>query len=38
VCADKEWVNGLSYPVDESYHPNRAGQRAYATIVDRLLS
>ncbi len=25
VCADAEWLNGLSYPVVESYHPNKAG-------------
>lgn len=25
VCDDVEWVNGLSDPVRESYHPNRAG-------------
>jgi lysophospholipase L1-like esterase len=27
VCDDAEWVNGLSYPIAESYHPNTAGQR-----------
>lgn len=25
VCDDPEWVNGLAYPVNESYHPNRPG-------------
>ncbi len=25
VCAPQEWLNGLSHPVTESYHPNRAG-------------
>ncbi|WP_435771584.1 SGNH/GDSL hydrolase family protein [Nocardioides sp. SYSU DS0651] len=25
VCDDVEWVNGLSNPISESYHPNRAG-------------
>ncbi|GAB3555802.1 hypothetical protein GCM10027404_33220 [Arthrobacter tumbae] len=25
VCDDTEWINGLSRPVAESYHPNRAG-------------
>jgi lysophospholipase L1-like esterase len=25
VCDDVEWINGLSNPVDESYHPNRLG-------------
>jgi hypothetical protein len=34
VCADVEWVNGLSTPTRESYHPNVRGQRAYADLVD----
>lgn len=25
VCDDVEWINGLSNPVGESYHPNRPG-------------
>ena len=25
VCDDVEWLNGLSNPVSESYHPNRTG-------------
>jgi hypothetical protein len=25
VCDDPEWINGLSSPVDESYHPNKPG-------------
>ena len=25
VCDDVEWINGLSYPVVESYHPNKGG-------------
>ncbi|WP_244930587.1 SGNH/GDSL hydrolase family protein [Nocardioides sp. W7] len=25
VCDDPAWLNGLSIPVGESYHPNRAG-------------
>ena len=25
VCADSEWINGLSWPIVESYHPNRSG-------------
>lgn len=37
VCAEVEWVNGLSLPLSESYHPNRAGQRAYAAVVARRL-
>ncbi|KRE42306.1 SGNH/GDSL hydrolase family protein [Knoellia sp. Soil729] len=27
VCDDVEWLNGLSSPVEESYHPNVAGHR-----------
>lgn len=34
VCDSSEWVNGLSNPVSESYHPNRRGQSGYADIVD----
>lgn len=25
VCGDPEWLNGLSNPTSESYHPNRTG-------------
>lgn len=33
VCDDEEWVNGLSDPVGESFHPNPIGQRVYADLV-----
>ena len=34
VCDRVEWLNGLSNPVSESYHPNRTGQSAgYAPVV-----
>ncbi len=34
VCDDPEWLNGLSNPVEESYHPNVAGHRdGYAPLV-----
>ena len=34
VCDDVEWINGLSSPIVESYHPNRAGQASgYAPVV-----
>lgn len=26
VCSSSEWINGLSNPIQESYHPNRTGQ------------
>ena len=25
VCGNPEWINGLSWPITESFHPNRAG-------------
>ncbi len=33
VCDSDEWINGLSFPVIESYHPNVRGQSAYANLV-----
>lgn len=34
VCSSTEWLNGLSIPTGESYHPNRSGQRSgYAPLV-----
>lgn len=34
VCDDPEWLNGLSDPIVESYHPNVAGHRdGYTPIV-----
>jgi hypothetical protein len=34
VCSSTEWINGLSNPVSESYHPNRNGQRyGYTPLV-----
>jgi hypothetical protein len=39
VCDDVEWLNGLSNPVSESYHPNRTGQSSgYTPLVSPLLS
>jgi hypothetical protein len=38
VCDDVEWLNGLSNPVSESYHPNRTGQSSgYTPLVNPLL-
>jgi lysophospholipase L1-like esterase len=37
VCDDVEWINGLSNPIIESYHPNRDGQVGYADLVDDVL-
>ncbi|MFE6649469.1 SGNH/GDSL hydrolase family protein, partial [Nocardioides sp. NPDC057772] len=34
VCDDVEWINGLSNPVEESYHANTAGHRdGYTPLV-----
>ena len=33
VCDRDEWVNGVSFPLEESYHPNAAGHEAYARLV-----
>lgn len=37
VCDDPAWVNGLSNPVSESYHPNRAGYVGYTDVFDSVL-
>ncbi len=37
ICSSSEWLNGLSNPVSESYHPNVAGQQGYTTLVEPLL-
>ncbi|MGA8113699.1 MAG: SGNH/GDSL hydrolase family protein [Actinocatenispora sp.] len=37
ICADTEWLNGLSNPVGESYHPNRTGHVGYADLVTPVL-
>ena len=38
VCDDVEWINGLSSPTSESYHPNRLGQSSgYTPLVSPLL-
>jgi lysophospholipase L1-like esterase len=28
VCSESEWINGLSNPIEESFHPNRTGHRS----------
>jgi lysophospholipase L1-like esterase len=38
VCDDVEWLNGLSNPISESYHPNRTGHSSgYRPLVNALL-
>ncbi len=39
VCDDVEWINGLSNPVSESYHPNKPGHASgYTPTVSPLLT
>lgn len=39
VCDNPEWLNGLSNPISESYHPNKLGQSGgYAPLVAGLLT
>jgi lysophospholipase L1-like esterase len=38
VCDDVEWLNGLSNPISESYHPNKSGHSSgYLPTVSPLL-
>lgn len=37
ICAGVEWLNGLSDPVTESYHPNRGGQIGFAGLIQPAL-
>jgi lysophospholipase L1-like esterase len=37
VCGSPEWINGLSNPISESYHPNGTGQIRFANLVDDYL-
>jgi lysophospholipase L1-like esterase len=39
VCDNPEWLNGLSNPISESYHPNRDGQASgYTPTVSPVLT
>lgn len=38
ICSSSEWLNGLSNPISESYHPNRSGHVGYADLVTPALS
>ena len=38
VCDDVEWLNGLSNPIGESYHPNKTGHSSgYVPMISPLL-
>ena len=39
VCDSAEWINGLSSPITDSYHPNRAGHASgYTPVVSTRLT
>jgi lysophospholipase L1-like esterase len=39
VCDEDEWLNGLSFPVSNSYHPNQAGHAAgYTPLLSSALT
>ncbi|KNX38500.1 triacylglycerol lipase [Luteipulveratus halotolerans] len=38
VCDSTEWINGLSNPVEESYHPNRLGNDGLAKLFGPVLT
>ncbi len=38
VCSSSEWINGLSNPIGESYHPNRTGHSSgYTPLVRQIM-
>jgi lysophospholipase L1-like esterase len=37
VCSSSEWLNGQSWPVSESYHPNVSGQANFTSEIEGVL-
>jgi lysophospholipase L1-like esterase len=37
VCSSSEWLNGLSNPLSESFHPNISGQAEFAKLIEAVL-
>jgi lysophospholipase L1-like esterase len=37
ICSSSEWLNGLSNPTSESFHPNTSGQANFATEIEAVL-
>ena len=37
ICSSSEWLNGLSNPIGESYHPNQAGHDAMTNLISARL-
>ncbi|KRE42988.1 hypothetical protein ASG74_11645 [Knoellia sp. Soil729] len=34
ICDTEEWLNGASWPLEGSFHPNAAGHAAYSRLVE----
>ncbi len=37
ICSSSEWLNGLSNPLSESFHPNISGQAEFASLIEPVL-
>jgi hypothetical protein len=37
ICSSSEWLNGLSNPLSESFHPNISGQADFASQIETVL-
>lgn len=37
ICSSSEWLNGLSLPIGESFHPNVSGQADFASLIEHVL-
>ncbi len=37
ICSSSEWLNGLSNPISESFHPNVSGQAEFASLIEPVL-
>ncbi len=37
VCSSSEWLNGQSWPLGESYHPNVKGQEDFTSLIEAVL-
>jgi lysophospholipase L1-like esterase len=37
ICSAVEWLNGLSWPLSDSFHPNISGQAQLARLIEAVL-
>jgi lysophospholipase L1-like esterase len=37
ICSSSEWLNGQSWPLRESYHPNKSGYKAFQSLIEAVL-